>query len=40
MALETVLGHYRIIREIARSNDAVYEAVDARASTAVLPSRN
>jgi serine/threonine protein kinase len=30
MALETVLGHYRIIREIARSNDAVYEAVDTR----------
>jgi serine/threonine protein kinase len=30
MALETVLGHYRIIREIARSNDAVYEAVDMR----------
>jgi len=30
MALETVLGHYRIIREIARSNDVVYEAVDTR----------
>jgi serine/threonine protein kinase len=30
MALETVLGHYRIIREIARSNDVVYEAIDAR----------
>ncbi|MCS7300314.1 MAG: serine/threonine-protein kinase [Fimbriimonadales bacterium] len=30
MALETVLGHYRIIREIARSNDAIYEAVDTR----------
>ena len=30
MALETVLGHYRIIREIARSNDAVYEAIDTR----------
>jgi serine/threonine protein kinase len=30
MALETVLGHYRIIREIARSNDVVYEAIDTR----------
>lgn len=30
MALEIVLGHYRIIREIARSNDVVYEAVDTR----------
>ncbi|GIV06547.1 MAG: hypothetical protein KatS3mg016_2122 [Fimbriimonadales bacterium] len=30
MAFETVLGHYRIIREIARSNDVVYEAVDTR----------
>ncbi|MGQ9902161.1 MAG: protein kinase domain-containing protein [Fimbriimonadales bacterium] len=30
MTLETVLGHYRIIREIARSNDAVYEAIDTR----------
>jgi hypothetical protein len=30
MALETVLEHYRIIREIARSNDAVYEAIDTR----------
>ncbi|MCS7208418.1 MAG: protein kinase [Fimbriimonadales bacterium] len=30
MALETILGHYRIIREIARSNDVVYEAVDMR----------
>lgn len=25
-----VLGHYRIIREIARSNDVVYEALDTR----------
>ncbi|MDW8106883.1 MAG: protein kinase [Armatimonadota bacterium] len=30
MALEVVLGHYRIIREIARSNDVVYEAIDTR----------
>lgn len=30
MSSEIVLGHYRIIREIARSNDAVYEALDTR----------
>ncbi|MER3403358.1 MAG: hypothetical protein C4337_08750 [Armatimonadota bacterium] len=30
MNTETVLGHYRIIREIARSNDVVYEALDTR----------
>lgn len=30
MNAETVLGHYRIIREIARSNDVVYEALDTR----------
>ncbi|MEJ5296214.1 MAG: protein kinase [Fimbriimonadales bacterium] len=30
MHTETVLGHYRIIREIARSNDVVYEAIDTR----------
>lgn len=30
MAPEVVLGHYRIIREIARSNDVVYEAIDTR----------
>lgn len=30
MSSEIVLGHYRIIREIARSNDVVYEALDTR----------
>lgn len=30
MKAETLLGHYRIIREIARSNDIVYEALDMR----------
>ncbi len=30
MSTELVLGHYRIIREIARSNDVVYEALDTR----------
>jgi len=30
MSTDLVLGHYRIIREIARSNDVVYEALDVR----------
>ncbi|MCW5934494.1 MAG: protein kinase [Fimbriimonadia bacterium] len=30
MSVDLVLGHYRIIREIARSNDIVYEALDTR----------
>jgi serine/threonine protein kinase len=30
MSTDVVLGHYRIIREIARSNDIVYEALDTR----------
>jgi len=30
MNAQTVLGHYQIIREIARSNDIVYEARDTR----------
>lgn len=30
MNTDVVLGHYRIIREIARSNDIVYEALDTR----------
>jgi serine/threonine-protein kinase len=30
MSTDLVLGHYRIIREIARSNDVVYEALDTR----------
>lgn len=30
MPAQTILGHYRIIREIARSNDIVYEALDER----------
>ncbi len=30
MNTDIVLGHYRIIREIARSNDVVYEALDTR----------
>jgi len=30
MSTDLILGHYRIIREIARSNDVVYEALDTR----------
>lgn len=30
MSTDVILGHYRIIREIARSNDIVYEALDTR----------
>jgi predicted Ser/Thr protein kinase len=30
MGTDLILGHYRIIREIARSNDVVYEALDTR----------
>ena len=28
VSTNTVLGKYRILREIARSNDIVYEAID------------